>query len=173
MPFGGLINSLVLRFQSNCIIYFTISFLRVNCTSNARWESQTFHHNVNSSFRIISRRIFKVIWIRVNYISRLFKQNFTTLNYTLHYSTQHYVQIWHHAKRKRCYRKCGDAFKVFWGKYSRSIVMQLIKIIVNILRKKGTQTIRFVLLCYGIRHINGAFFPRSNPSVGLVWYYHS
>ena len=32
--------------------------------------------------------------------------------------------------------------------------MQLIKIIVNILRKKGTQTIRFVLLCYGIRYIN-------------------
>ena len=32
--------------------------------------------------------------------------------------------------------------------------MQLIKIIVNILRKKGTQTIRFVLLCYDIRYIN-------------------
>ena len=123
MPFGGLINSLVLRFQSNCIMYFIISFLRVNCTSNARWGSQTFHHNVNSSFRIISRRIFKVIWIRVNYISRLFKENCTTLNYILHYITHHYVPIWHHAKRKGSVIE-NAAMPLNIGRYSRYIITQ-------------------------------------------------
>ena len=58
-------------------------------------------------------------------------------------------------KKERCHRKCGDAFKVFWRRYSRCIV--------------------FVLLCYVIKYFNSRelFFPRSNPSVGLIWYYHS
>ena len=31
----------------------------------------------------------------------LFKQNYTKLDLTLHYITQHYIQIWLHTKRRR------------------------------------------------------------------------
>ena len=126
-PIDSVVNSVSCRWASSCLLvewwtlWFWVSnlivlyilFLRANFTSNGRWESQKFHHDENSSG--LFRRIFKVILIRVNYISRLFKQNYTMLNYTLHYVTQHYVQIWHHTRR-------GDVFR---GRYSRSIVTQL------------------------------------------------
>ena len=97
---------------SNLIVLY-ILFLRANFTSNTWWESQTFQHNENLSG--LFRRIFEVILIRVNYNSRLLKQNYTTLNYTLHYVTQHYVQIWYHTSRGGVIENAGNALKFSEG----------------------------------------------------------
>ena len=95
---------------SNLIVLYVL-FLRANFRSNTRWESQTFHHDENLSG--FFRRIFKVIWIRVNYISRLFKQNCTTSNYTLRYSTLCSNMTSH--KKGKCHWKCGNALKFSEG----------------------------------------------------------
>ena len=76
---------------------------------------------------IIFKWILKVIWIRVKYISRNLKQNYTTLNYTLHDITALCSNMTSRKKKRRCHRKWGDSFKVFWGRYSRCIVTQLQK----------------------------------------------
>ena len=104
-PIDSVVNSDSCRWASSCLLvewwtlWFWVSnlvvlyilFLRANFTSNTRWESQKFHHDENSSG--LFRRIFKVILIRVNYIFRLFKQNYTTSNYTLHYITIHNIMF--------------------------------------------------------------------------------
>ena len=108
---------------SNSIVLY-ILFLRANFTSNTRWESQTFHDDENLSG--LFRRIFKVIWIRVSYIPRLFKQNYTTLNYTLHYITFHNVMFEYDiAQEGEVSLKMQQCLKAFRGRYSRIIVTQL------------------------------------------------
>ena len=106
-----------LLFWVSSLIALCILFLRANFTSNTRWESQTFHHDENSPG---FRRVFKVIWIRVKYISRLFKQNY--IYYTVLCSN-----MTSHKKKWRCHRKCGNVFKVFWGRSDRYTVTQLKK----------------------------------------------
>ena len=54
------------------LIVLDILFWRTNFTSNTRWKSQTFHYDENLPGLANFRRIFKVIWIRGNYISRVF-----------------------------------------------------------------------------------------------------
>ena len=97
---------------------------------------------------IIFKRILKVIWIRVRYISRHLKQNYTTLNYTLHDITQHHVQIWHHAKRNGGVIE-NEAIPL---KFSEGDIVGVSSH--NFKNQKGTQTIMFVLLYYGIKYFN-------------------
>ena len=98
----------------------------------------------------IFRRIFKVIWIRVNYISKVFKiklyysQSHITLYYTILclYMTSR-------KKKARCHWKWGNALKFSEGGIIVGVPNNLT--IVNISCKKGTQTIMFVQLRYGIK----------------------
>ena len=104
----------VVYFARRDLIVLYILFLRANFTSNTRWESQTFHHDENLSG--LFRRVFKVILIRVNYISRLFKQNYTRyvkLYITLRYTTFCSNMTSH--KKGRCHWKCGNALKFSKG----------------------------------------------------------
>ena len=106
------------------LIELYILFLRANFTSNTRWGNQKFHHDENSSG--FFRRIFQVICIRVNYISRLFKQNYTTLNYTLPCITLHNIMFKYDITQEgEVLLKMRQCLKVFPGRYSRSIVTQL------------------------------------------------
>ena len=57
-------------------------------------------------------------------------------------------------EKGRCHRKCGNALKFFEGYIVGVSSYNLKKVIVNILCKKGTQTIIFVQLCYGIKYFN-------------------
>ena len=143
-------NSLVLRFH---LIVLYILFLRTNFTSNTRWESRTFHHDENS-LGLNLGGFSKSFWLESVKFSRLFKQNYTTLNYTLYY-TALCSNMTSRKKKGRYHRKWGDVLKVFSGRYSRCInVTRLKKIIVNILYKNGTQTIMFVQLRYDINYFN-------------------
>ena len=70
---------------SNLIVLY-ILFLKANFTSNTIWESQTFHHDENSS-ELYSGGFSKSFGLQLTTFPRFFKQNCTTLNYTLHYIT--------------------------------------------------------------------------------------
>ena len=109
LPLGRLTKSLVLRFQSNGIMHLIFK-------SQFHQQHQVRKSNFSPRRKfpwIIFRRIFKVIWGRVKYTSRHFKQNCTTLNYTLHYYTALCSNMTSRKKKGRCHRKRGDAFKVF------------------------------------------------------------
>ena len=58
--------------------------------SSTRRENQTFHHDKNSS-GLYSGGFSKSFGLTT--FPGLFKQNYTTLDDTLHYITQHYIQI--------------------------------------------------------------------------------
>ena len=73
-------------------------FLRANFTSNIRRDNQTFHHDKNLS-GLYKGGFPKLFGLTA--FPGLFKQNYTKLDHTLHYITQHYIQIKYHTKRKR------------------------------------------------------------------------
>ena len=99
----------------------------------------------------IFRRIFKVIWIRVNYISKVFqiKLHYAKLHITLRNICSYMTS---RKKKVRCHWKYGIALKFSEGGIVGVSSNNLI--IVNILRKKETQTIIFVQLRYGIKFFN-------------------
>ena len=51
-----------------------------------------FHHNENSS-GLYSGGFSNSFGLELTKFAGFFKQNYTTLNYTLHFITQHYVHI--------------------------------------------------------------------------------
>ena len=144
---------------SNLILLYILS-LKASFTSNTRWESQTLHDK-NSSV-IYSGGFSKSFGLELTTFPRFFKWNCSTLNYTLHYITQHYVHIWHHAKEGKMSFKMRPCLKVFEGGIvgvsSNNLIM------LNILCKKETQTIMLVQLRYCIEFFNSRSF---------LWYYHS
>ena len=109
---------------SNLIVLY-ILFLKANFTNNTIWESQTFHHDENSS-ELYSGGFSKSFGLQLTTFPGFFKQTCTTLNYTLHYialpNIMFKYDITHKGEVSLKMRQC---LKVFRGRYSRSIVTQL------------------------------------------------
>ena len=97
---------------ANLIVLY-ILFLRASFTSHNRWESQTFHHNENSSGSY-SGGFSKSFGLELTTSPGFLKQNYTTLNYTLYYTTL-CLYMTSRKWKGTSHWKCGNALKFSEG----------------------------------------------------------
>ena len=86
-------------------------------------------HHVENSSELNSGGFSKSFGLDLTTLSGFFKQNYTTLNYTLYYITLRNIMFIHDITQKegKVSLKLRQCFKVFWGRYSGNIVTQLKK----------------------------------------------
>ena len=86
------------------------------------------HHDENLP-ELYSGGFSKSFGLELTTFSGIFKQNYTTFNYTLYYITLHNIMFIHDITQKegKVSLKMRQCFKIFWGRYCRNIVTHLKK----------------------------------------------